>query len=408
MATAPKITRTVWAERQVEELLSLPLISEFVFRSPKHNDPTEKEVVDYLLVHKGKGILVSQKAQDDPTTRTGERNELWVRKNIQDALKPICGAIRQPSERPKWCDHPRRGRVEFATLPRIIQGIVLVETWRVADLHPVAADLPLEYLGVPISYFSINDFLNLIMQLRSVPELLEYLNARRCLPRSSLYFLGDEMPIFKLYLLNDGSLKGCAGRADARRAIETHDDLLQDALNRNAEYQFYSSAIEHVADCLAKRDGDYAEGLNTETLALFDQDGQRENYLTLQEILTDLRLRERAELGRSFNGVVDRVSRQGKGLSFAAAHLDGRDWVFLFISSRGTDKPDLFEIMRVLTGGALAHYQKGNCFVIIDRDGKHYDVARSHPDYQPTPVDVLAGQTYFGDLRMSTVDISRL
>ena len=88
-------TRTLWAERQVEEVLSLPLISEFVFRSPKHNDPNEKEVIDHLIVHKGNGILISQKAQEDPTSRGVEKNELWVLKNIQDALKPIYGSIRK-------------------------------------------------------------------------------------------------------------------------------------------------------------------------------------------------------------------------------------------------------------------------------------------------------------------------
>ncbi len=72
----------------------MPLISEFVFRSPKHNDPTEKEVIDHLIVHKGEGILISQKAQEDPTSRSVEKNELWVLKNIQDALKPICGSIK--------------------------------------------------------------------------------------------------------------------------------------------------------------------------------------------------------------------------------------------------------------------------------------------------------------------------
>ena len=65
-------TRTLWAERQVEEVLSLPLISEFVFRSPKHKDPTDKEVIDHLIVHKGDGILISQKAQENPTSHCGE------------------------------------------------------------------------------------------------------------------------------------------------------------------------------------------------------------------------------------------------------------------------------------------------------------------------------------------------
>jgi hypothetical protein len=74
MAASATDTRTLWAERQVEEVLSLPLISEFVFRSPKHNAPDEKEVIDHLIVHKDDGIRISQKAQENPT-RTLEKNE---------------------------------------------------------------------------------------------------------------------------------------------------------------------------------------------------------------------------------------------------------------------------------------------------------------------------------------------
>ena len=48
MPHAPK-SRTEWAERKIEELLSLPFIAEFVFRSPKKLDTTEKEVADLLL-----------------------------------------------------------------------------------------------------------------------------------------------------------------------------------------------------------------------------------------------------------------------------------------------------------------------------------------------------------------------
>jgi len=120
--TNPRITRTEWAERQVEELLSVPLISEFVFRSPRHNDPTEKEVIDHLIIHKQQGILISQKTQDDPEKRTIDRNELWVLKNIRGAVKQTCGAIRNPKDLPKWCEHPRRGTVDLGTLPRIVSA----------------------------------------------------------------------------------------------------------------------------------------------------------------------------------------------------------------------------------------------------------------------------------------------
>jgi hypothetical protein len=99
---APQIARTDWAELQVEELLSVPLISEFVFRSPKHIDKTEKEVIDHLILHKQQCILLSQKAQENPDKLTIADNETWVLKYIQNALKQIRGAIRNPSDQPKW------------------------------------------------------------------------------------------------------------------------------------------------------------------------------------------------------------------------------------------------------------------------------------------------------------------
>ena len=402
-------TRTLWAERHVEEVLSLPLISEFVFRSPKHNDPTEKEVIDHLILHKGDGLLISQKAQEDPISRSAEKNELWVLKNIQDALKPIRGSIKNPDDRPKWCDHPRRGRVIFSTLPRIIHGVALVETWRPVDLNQIADKLPLNYLGVPLTYMSINDFLNIVWQLRTVPAILEYLNARRDLPVACLRMVGDELPFYELYIMNGGSLKGCLGLADARRAAYTHDDLLQEALNRSEEYKFYSSQIEHVADALSTRDLNYADELPPEAVALFDKEGERKNYLILQEILTDMRLTERAVTGRQFHDVAESMRGKTGGLMFAASLADGKDWVSFFISvGRGVEKPTRFDIATKLAGGALAHYQKKNCLVIIDRDGEHYDLALSNPDYEPDAADIAEGEKYFGHLRMKTVDISRL
>jgi hypothetical protein len=239
--------------------------------------------------------------------------------------------------------------------------------------------LPLEYLGVPITYMSINDFLNIVMQMRTVPEILEYLNARRELPSACLRVVGDEFPLYELYVMNGGNLRGCTGHADARRATETHEDLLRAALDRSVEYKLYSSQIEHVADSLAQRDPNYTEGLPSEALALFDKEGERKNYLVLQEILTDMRLTERASIGKQFHTVAEAMRGKTSGLTMAAAHCDGRDWVFLFISSRGIMKSRLFDIATVLTGAALAQYQKKNCFVIVDRDGEHYDLIAVKP-----------------------------
>lgn len=44
-------SRTLWAERRVEEFLSLPLVSEFVFRSPQTVDGSQREVADFLVTY---------------------------------------------------------------------------------------------------------------------------------------------------------------------------------------------------------------------------------------------------------------------------------------------------------------------------------------------------------------------
>lgn len=403
-----KLTRTEWAEHQVEELLSAPLISEFIFRSPKHKVPTEKEVVDYLIIHKGEGILVSQKAQEDPEARSQARNEVWVRKQIVGATAQLCGAIRNPKDLPKWCEHPRRGRVEFPRLPHIFHGIALAETRYAVDLRPAASDLAREFMGVPLTYLALNDFLNLVVQLSTIPELLEYLAARRRLAPSVFYGIGDEKVLFETYLMMGGAFEDVKTHDDARRVISGNPVEVERALQRNAEYLYHSGLMEYVADTLSQRDPNYAKDLPAGVMAMFDPDGERRHYLLLKEILADLRLRERAELGKAFDEVSKGVAGQAQGMSFKAARLDHRDRVFLFVASRNWKKSSLHAAVRTLVGGALAHYRKKDCLVIIDRDEEHFDLALSHPDYTVRSEDEEAGRVYFGTLRESTVDITRL
>ena len=100
-------------------------------------------------------------------------------------------------------------------------------------MPPDAESLPLDHDGVPITYLSLNDFLNLAVQLRSVPELMDYLAARRSLPPADLRLIGEERTLFSFYLLNDGSFADCAGRSDARMAVSAQQDRLRAALQRN-------------------------------------------------------------------------------------------------------------------------------------------------------------------------------
>jgi hypothetical protein len=399
------LPRTEWAERQTQELLSIPFVAEFVFRNLRTVDgKTPHQAGDFLILHRGSGILVEQKCQEDPTVRSVEKVALWARKNARAGWKQLRRALTRPKDRPVWCDHQRRGRVEFPKgLPVVRHGVVIVEVFQTVDLQLDAQALPLEFRNVPITYLSVNDFLNLVVSLRTVPELTEYLTARRSLPDSDLRVIGDEKTLFHFYLLNGGSFAGCVGRADARVAIASQQYRLQQLLDRKAESDRYASLLEYVADSLASRRSDLAEGLSPDELAIYDPVDQRKNYLDMQAELSDLELRERAELGRAFHSAIQRLSSKPDGFVFMSARLDSKpDWVYVFGSSKKVGHAEVLSRITALMAGAMAYYEKSRCLLVLDFDGIGFDVALSRPGFTPTLADFEVGQRLFGHLRVTT------
>lgn len=401
-------TRTRWAEEQVEVLLSIPFISEFVFRSPQNLDGprnSQREVADLLIEHVGKGLLLSQKAQEDPESRDDRRNELWVLKNAKGAVAQLIGALRSPTT-PFWCDHPRRGRVDFPTgLPTIVHGVVVAETFRPVDLLAAASDLPLEYASVPITYLSINDFLNLAMELRTVPELYTYLKARRALPESALRRFGEEQALLEYFLLN-GTFDACRGHEHAADVLVERAEERHDVLNRMVDYRAGSAYLEYVINALATRSATCLDGLSAERAASFDPTESRSNYLLMQAVLSDLSLRERAELGENFQYVIAALADQAEGYVHNAVRLDSKpEWVFLFASSKGVAREEIFRRMETSMRGAMAFYGKQRGMVVVDRDGEGYEVAVTRPDlaYVPTAAEVQYGRQAFSRLRTASV-----
>ncbi len=402
--------RTRWAEEQAEQLLAVPFIAEFVFRSPQKLDGPrgiQKEVADLLIEHKGKGLLVSQKAQEDPESRDERKNGFWVLKNAKGAVAQLIGALRSPRT-PFWCDHPRRGRVDFpAGLPPIAHGVVVVETFRPVDLQLAALDLPLEYASTPITYLSLNDFINVAMQLRTVSEVYAYLDARRELPESALRRVGDEQVLLEYFLLH-GTFGSCRGHQDATQTLERRAEELDVLLDRMVDYRQGSAYLEYVTNALATRSSTCLEGISPEWAARFDPQESRSNYLRMQEIFTDLGLRERAVLGSHFESVIRALTERPDGYVHSAVRLDSKpEWVFLFASSKGAERQEIFRRMESSMRAALAFYKKQRCMVVVDRDGAGYEVSMTHPDlvFTPSPAEIAHGQEMFGRLRIASVPV---
>ncbi len=128
----------------------------------------------------------------------------------------------------------------------------------------------------------------------------------------------------------------------------------------------------------------------------------------MQAALADLRLRERAGLGRAFHGTIERVAEKACGFIFRAARFDSMpDWVYVIGASKNIDRAELLSRIMVLMGGAMAFYEKPKCLVVVDRDGGSgsYEVGLSRPGMKPTASDLEAGQRLFGGLRSTNTPL---
>lgn len=401
--------RTEWAERETEEILSQPFVREFVFRNLRTLDgTTPHQAGDFLILRRGSGILVEQKCQEDPTTRTPAKLELWARKQAKAGWRQLRRALTRPRGRRVWCDHQRRGPVEFkAGLPVIRHGVVIVEVLREVNLNSGAGNLPLDCAGIPITYLSVNDFLNLAVNLRTVPELTEYLAGRRSLPHHELRVIGDEKTLFHFYLLNGGSFAGCLGRTDARIAVASQQHRLGELLERKAEADLHSLRLEYVADKFAARHPNFTvafpRGFSKDT---FDPAQQESASLEIQEELADLRLRERSELGGAFEGAIRQLSDKEEGFVFMAARLDSKpEWVYVFGASKNVDANKVQARITMLAQGALAFYEKRKCLLLLDRDGRSVIACLSQSGFTPTLSDFDVGHRLFGHLRIRSTPV---
>lgn len=399
-----KLSRTDWTEIKVEEFLSRPFISEFVYRSPKkpkEGKTTQAEVVDHLLWTGEIGILISQKCQADPTARTAEKTESWARKNAKEAFMQVKGALRTAGMTPIWCEHPRLGRVDFPSgLPKIHHAIVIVEVFQSVDLQCEAANLPLMFSGTPVSYFSVNDFLNLAIELRTLPDLIDFLNSRReVLTEKDLRVIGEDRVLFDAYLLGGGRLSGdVTSRAEAKRLAADNQELLPHLMNEKQEKNKICETLEHVAHELSVRDKDIPDGISH----LYEPAESRSGYLQMLKLIAHFNFQERVELGRVFRLAMDDIAHKDKGLGIRVAILSSiPEMVFIFGSSKLVDRLELAEALGSFVDGALAYYGKKRCLLVVDRDKVSYEVLLgSQVVIPPADSQVELGKRLFGRLQL--------
>ena len=307
-----------------------------------------------------------------------------------------------------WCDHPRRGRVRFPEgLPPITQAIATLEVFDRTELDD---DLPLKSQGTPITYISVSDFLNLTLQSRTVPEVVRYLEARRSLPQSELRMIGSEQVLFLYYLLFDGTFAGFTTYFDVEQILIERSNELQATMAVKAERDRFSLLMEHVADQLAGRHPQYQAGLSAAVLDKYEPVGERRAYLQMQEIIAGMHLAERAALGDAFQRAIEkRKATGGLGLTFLAAQVSSQpDLVFVlgsFGESPTFSRDKLLSALPKLSNEAMAYYERNRCFIIVDRDGRSYEVCLALSTSPLSPVLRSIQSKIFGRLKTSAHEL---
>jgi hypothetical protein len=398
--------RTQRIEELVARLCGVPLTAETVFLRPTRRDGLlDKEVCDALLALRGDAILFSLKSQDDPKSRAGTKLSSWCGKHAAKAIGQLGGAVRAIRAQPCWCDHPRRGRVHFAAdLLRPRHAVVILETLDDVALPP---ELPEHTHGVPVTYLSVNDTLNLIGQVRAFPDLVAYLDARSSLPLSIRRAVGREEVLYTCYLLEE-RFPPARSLADIEAVVGPRLGEFRSRQAKKAFLDDFAHLVEWVCDALATRRPDFAAGLDAVTLAAFDADGQRGHYLRLQEELCDLRLVTRRELGFALFDVRHTLERSGDRGAFRAFQASEKpDLVCLLMSIKGIDRPSVLKSMRGMLFAAKAFYGCRRAMGIVDLDGTNFEVCLIESD-KMSESERAFGQELFGGLQNITITMRTL
>jgi hypothetical protein len=367
---------------------------------------TDKEVGDILCQLDSSTFLISQKCKQEPGTRSKEKEKLWVKKEARSGAKQLTGALRTGHTRPMWCQHSRLGRVEFPNgLPTIKHGIVLVETIETVVLDDDEETYPKNYNGVPISYFGLNDFLNLAFLLRTLPELMEYLDARSKLDSSILRTIGIEKMLYETYQLQSGSFKNINNVVNVIDFVLIREAEIKTLYEKHKDTFKYTAIVENISDALAERDPDLPKEIEHH----FEPINERKGYRELQTVLANTRLAERIIIGQTLHEMRISMQRQDQGMVMCSRRFDSLpDFVFVFGVWKKLDRKELPSVLQTLVRAAKAFYGKTTGFGVFDRDGDGYDAQMYRSTNPSTIEEMAAGKKFFGHLRVDSKSIGML
>jgi hypothetical protein len=364
-AKSESASRTEKLERAVAELVALPLMRENVFHSAKYLDSgVEKELCDVLLLHRGKAIVVSIKAQS--VARDEKATARWLEKAARKAVAQMAGAYRTLQDRTSWCDQQgaRYHLQPGETQP--VHGVVLLESDYECEVALEQSELALSTKGIPSTFMTLKDFVFVASYLRTWRDIASYLSARSVALRDSeTRTVGCEYAIFCFYTVMRDSFTSFRSIADAKVVAAAGKHVVDGSAFRDRERGLafiLEKFIEQVSTCHEVELPPEGEVLARTAVPL--DDGKRR----LREELCDLGVQDRAAIGEQIGHICGRVANDPsfRPLAHGAVRLPSqRDKVYVIVV--GWNAPHAEAGLQAADLGLAAchHYKRRTAVVFL-------------------------------------------
>ena len=319
-------------EEWTDQFCKRSFLQDFLFLRPKRVS-TERELADLLAILDDQCLCIQIKALGNNSLPSEQRLINWAKRQFVTAGRQAAGAIRKIETSEISAAHPWQGNVILhAGVLVPVCGIALVEyLGRPFVLTPNV--MPQTPKGIPVHYFSLNDFLNLVDLLGTLPDIIEYLRQRSEVSHDVKSIIGNEGDLYATYLL-DGHLRSGLSYKEIEnrwsRLIDVEESFDR---KRNIFVDFYNSLIEE----LHNQDPNRLSYTPTELTELIIPISDRTSYLEIATQLNKLPYIYRREIGKHLFQVAKEVKGDGKTRMFTYRNL-GQPWVLTFLVAPNMDR----------------------------------------------------------------------
>jgi hypothetical protein len=358
-------SRTEKLERAVADLVALPLMRENVFHSAKYLDSgVEKELCDVLLLHRGKAIVVSIKAQS--VVRDQKATVRWLEKAARKAMAQIAGAYRTLQDRTSWCDQQGARHYLQPGETHPVHGVVLLESDYECEVALEQSEVAQLAKGVPCTFMTLKDFVFVSSYLRTWRDIAKYLTARSAtLQESESRTVGCEYAIFCFYTVMRDSFTSFRSIPDAKVVAAAGKHVIAGSAFRDRERGLASileNYIEQVSACHEVELPREGEVLRRNMVPLDDAKHR------LRQELCDLGIQDRAAIGEQIGHICGRVANDPsfRPLAHGAVRLPSQpDKIYVIVVGWNAPHDEAGLQAADLALAACYHYKRPTAVIIL-------------------------------------------